>query len=214
MATREPVNVPDAVGTTDDDFDSLIEDANLPWDVVPLCLNGKLRREYEEVKQRIADRAAERDAAATVAAAEAAGMTDVRLATRGPELPGPDVRDPEQDRLDELAAKMNKQLVKVVLQALPSVEYNKILEKHPPRRDPATGRFDERDYRGFNSRTFFPDLVRGCVVKPTMTNERWKKFESALTDAQFDKLADAAARVNRQEGDIPFSPGDSEPTPS
>jgi hypothetical protein len=212
--TREPVNVPDKVGTSDDEFDSLIEDASLPWDVVPLCLNAELRREYEEVKARIEGRAAERDAQATAAAAEAAGLVDVRMATPGPPSTDPAGRDPEQDRLDELAAKMQTQIVKVVVQALPSVKYNELIEKHPPRRNPATGRFDERDFQGFNARTFYPDLVKACIVKPTMTPERWKKFDAALTDIQFDKLANAAAGVNRNEGDIPFSPGDSEQPPT
>jgi hypothetical protein len=37
-----------------------------------------------------------------------------------------------------------------------------------------------------------------------MTDERWAKLEPKLTDAQFDRLATAAAEVNRRDEDLPF----------
>jgi hypothetical protein len=208
-------NVPDGVGTADDLFDSLLADAVLPYQSVRLCLNGKLRREYEEVKARIDERAAQRDAAATAAAAEAAGLKDVRLGTKIPEpaAPGAGERDPEQDRLDELAARVRAESAEIVVQAKPSSEYNKLLQAHPPRKDPATGRIDQRDYAGYNSSTFPAELVRASIVKPQMTPERWARLDAALTDIQFDRLFNACAEVNRKDEDVPFSPSDSEPTP-
>jgi hypothetical protein len=191
-------------GTSDDEFDALIEDGCLPIQPVRLCLNGKLRREYEAVKARIADRAAERDSARTVAAA-AADPADTRLASPGPQTPPPaDERDPEQDRLDELVEQMRAQLVTFIVQAMPSKTYNRLIEAHPPRKEPATGRTDPRDYQGFNASTFYPELVRRSIIAPTMTDERWAKLEPLLTDAQFERLATVAADVNRRDEDLPF----------
>jgi hypothetical protein len=202
--TETSAAAPTYTATTDDEFDALIEEATLPEKPVRLCVHGNLRREYEEVKARIEERGAERDAERTAAAAAAAGMTnDVRLATRSPEA-APAERDPEQDRLDELAELMRAKAITFVVRAMPSKEYNALVAKHPPRREPNTGRVDPRDYQGFNANTFYPELVRLSIAKPTMTPERWAKLDVKLTDAQFDKLANAAAEVNRRDEDLPF----------
>ncbi|MFI7608816.1 hypothetical protein ACIBTV_27400 [Micromonospora sp. NPDC049366] len=189
------------VGTSDDDFDALVEGASLPEQAVRLCLDGKLRREYEEVKDRIDKRDAARNAAA---AAAALGQDDVRLSSKAPAAPEPAERDPEQDRLDELVEKMRAKLVTFIVRALPSTDYNLLLQAHPPRKDATTGRIDPRDYNGYNSATFVPALVRACIAAPTMTDARWAKLEPVLTDAQFDRLWTAAAEVNRRDEDIPF----------
>lgn len=197
-------NTAPIVGTSDDDFDRIIEGASLPWQPVRLCLDGKLRREYEDVKARITERANQAAAERTAAAAAALGDADTRLATKGPEVPPADERDPEQDRLDELVERMRAKLVTFIVQAVPSTDYNRILEAHPPRKEPATGRFDPRDYHGYNAATFPAALVRASIAKPTMTDERWAKVDRVLTDAQFDKLFNAAAVLNRRDEDIPF----------
>ncbi|MEV1315371.1 hypothetical protein AB0J14_04720 [Micromonospora arborensis] len=200
----ETTAAPPIVGTTDDEFDSIIEDANLPVLLVRLCLDGKLRREYEDVKTRITGRAAERDSARTVSAAAALNEGDTRLASKGPTVPADDEPDPEQAHLDELVERMRTKLMTFVVQAVSSKEYNRILEGNPPRKDPATGRIDQRDYQGYNSATFPAALVRASIAKPTMTDARWAKLDAALTDAQFDKLFQASAEVNRRDEDIPF----------
>lgn len=196
---------PAIVGTSDDDFDRLIGDAALPEKVVPLCLDGKLVGEYQAVKDRIAQRAAERDAARTAAAAAAAmGEGDTRLGSKSPEVPAADERDPEQDRLDELVEKMRAKAVKFVIRAVSSADYNRLLQANPPRRDAASGRVDPRDYHGYDSSRFPQALVRRSIVQPTMTDERWAKLDATLNDAQFDRLFNAAADVNRRDEDIPF----------
>lgn len=194
---------PAYTATTDDEFDALIEGATLPEKPVRLCVHGDLRRRYEEVKARVEERAAARDGARTAASAAAAGMTDTRLASKPTDAPA-DERDPEQDRLDELAAQMRAKAITFIVRAMPSKEYNALVALHPPRTVPSTGRTDPRDYQGFNSATFFPELVRLSIAKPTMTPERWAKLDAKLTDAQFDRLATAAAEVNRRDEDIPF----------
>lgn len=204
MAEQQTSGAPTIVGTSDDEFDTLIEDASLPEKPVRLCLDGRLRREYEEVKDRVAERAAKHDAARTAAAAAALNPADTRLASKGPQGPPADEPDPEQDRLDELAARMRAKAVTFIVRAMSSQEYNRLLEAHPPRKDPTTGRIDPRDYQGYNSATFVPALVRRSIAQPTMTDERWAKLDATLTDAQFDKLFQAAAEVNRRDEDIPF----------
>lgn len=191
------------VGTSDDDFDRLIGDASLPERSVSLCLNGKLRREYEDVKERIEKRAAERDGQRTAAAAATLNEGDTRLATKAPEVSAVE-RDPEQDRLDQLVVLMRGQMVTFLVRAMPSKEYNRLLEQCPPRKESSTGRIDPRDYQGYDSSKFVPALVRKSIVQPTMTDERWAKLDDVLTDAQFDKLFQAAAEVNRRDEDIPF----------
>lgn len=198
----ETTNAPPIVGTSDDEFDLLIGDASLPEQPVRLCLDGKLRRQYEEVKDRIAGRAAERDGQRAAAAAGNEG--DTRMVHKGPDAPPADERDPEQDHLDELVEKMRARMVTFIVRAMSSTEYNKLLLQHPPRKDTATGRIDQRDYQGFNVSTLPPVLVRKSIVKPTMTDERWTKVDAVLTDAQFDKLFNIAVEVNRRDEDLPF----------
>ncbi|MEU7590640.1 hypothetical protein AB0A95_30660 [Micromonospora sp. NPDC049230] len=192
-------------GTPDDEFDTLIENATMRRKPVRLSLDGELRGEYELVKDRIAQRAAKRDAARTAAAAAAlTGGGDTRLGTKTPEAPPADERDPEQDHLDELVEKMRAKAPTIIVQGMSSTEYNRLLQAHPPRKDPTTGRVDPRDYDGYNSATFPPALVRASIVKPTMTDARWAKLDAKLDDTQFDKLYNAAAQVNRRDEDIPF----------
>lgn len=191
-------------GTTDDEFDSLIEDATLRTKPVRLSLDGKLRGEYELVKDRITQRAAERDAARTAAAAESLTGGDTRLGTKSPETPPADERDPEQDHLDKIVELMRVKAITLVVQGMPSKAYNKLLQAHPPRKDPTSGRIDQRDYRGFNVNTFPEALIRASIVKPTMTDARWAKLDEKLDDVQFDKLFNEALAVNRRDEDIPF----------
>lgn len=198
------------MSTVDELFDALLDDANLPTRTVPLCLDGKLRARHAAVIARIAER---RQAAAdAIAAAEKAAEIDNRLTTQIPAAG--DERDPEQDLADQLAAQIKANTIPFVVQALPVRQYNDLTAAHPPRVDPTTGQTDRRDYRGTNSATFWPALVHACLVSPTMTAERWAKLEPKLTDAQFERLSDAAAEVNRRDEDLPFSPTELEPPPT
>lgn len=186
------------------DFDQILDAASLPETTVPLCLNGRLRRQYEEVKARIEERRAHADAQRTID-----GIEDTRLGDR----PVADVPDPEQPELDRLVDEMRKYTVEFVLAALPAQEYNRLFEKHSPRKDPNDKtKLDRRDAGGFNVSTFYPDLVRRCILKPELSDEQWTKLEASLSDAQFDRLASAAASVNRRDEDIPFSLSGSERT--
>lgn len=183
-------------------LDEILDGATLAEDTVSLCLNGKLRREYEAVKARIAERADLAEAAATVAAA-ARTPGDDRLATRDPGAAEPYV-DEEQGRLDELVAEMHRYMVTFVIRAVDSQRWNELVEAHPPRKDPATGRRAEVDFEGVNQKTFYPELLRLSIAEPEMTDAQHAKLRTKLTAAQVDKLSNAAKEVNRRDEDIPF----------
>ncbi|MEV2239528.1 hypothetical protein [Micromonospora sp. NPDC049891] len=183
------------------DFDLLLDEASPRETVVPLCLNGKLRAEYEQVKARIDERASDTDGG---------GLDgDDRLASRVPKSEP----DPEQPVLDALVEKMRAHTVPFKLRALGRQEWADLFSQHPPRRD-KDGRRDPRDTIGVNSTSFFPSLVRQSIAEPEMTPARWEKLDKRLSDAQFNKLANAAWLLNQVEDDVPFSLSGSADTPT
>ncbi|KPC64591.1 hypothetical protein, partial [Streptomyces chattanoogensis] len=94
------------------------------------------------------------------------------------------------------------------------------------RRDPESGGLVEQDkYLGVNVTTFFDALIRASAVG--LDDDDWRVLlgdseaerarltaegredeieEGKLTDRQYDRLADAAWGLNREDLDIPFSP--------
>lgn len=181
-------------------------------DTVYICIDGKRRRKYEEVKARIAERAqAAADAAAAAAGAQATAaagaVPDVRLGTRTPKpATGETVRDPEQDLLEQLVREMKAKTVPFLIRSVGSPRWNELQAAHPPRKEADTGRLDPRDARsGFNVATFYVALVRESIASPPMTDARYASLLAKLTDAQFTRLAQAAADVNSAEADdLPF----------
>lgn len=205
-------------------FDEILEQGSPTQETVWLCLNGELRARYDEIADRIESRRQER-AAARLEAEERARRNaepgeDDRLATR-PEpvdpVPAEDtVVDPEQPAADDLIEQMKRWTVPFVLASV-GERYNELVLENPPRRDPNDAKLiDPRDRSGFNTLKFYPALVRESLIKPEMTDERWEKLRTGparLSDRQFEQLANAAVRVNRQDYDLPFSPADLETPP-
>lgn len=206
----------DDIGPVDGDtLDAWLTDPEtVPTETtVYICIDGKTRRKYEEVKARIAERAeaAEAEQAAALegaAAAAAAGPKDDRLSSKTPaSVPAPPATpDPEQPLLEQLIRQMKAKTIPFVIRAVGSPRWNELVAAHPPRKEPDSGRYDPRDARsGFNVSTFYVQLVRESIVKPEMTDARYAALLPKLTDVQFDKLAQAAADVNRAESDdLPF----------
>ncbi|GLY08272.1 hypothetical protein [Actinoplanes sp. NBRC 101535] len=193
-------------------FDQILDEGSPSQAQVPLCLNGRLVQQYEAVIARIGARAADRAAAARVAGRVDPDDPDRRLGTRAPGVPV-EVRDPEQEEADRLQQEMRRFTVVFTLANI-GAEYNKLIQAHPPRRDPADAkRLHPHDSEGFNSITFFPALVRLSLAEPEMTDARWEKLltgRARISDAQFERLAEAAVKVNRRDHDLPFSLGDLE----
>lgn len=212
-------------------YDEILAQGSITEDVVPLCLNGRMRRQYEAVKARVeertADHEAEREAARLVikakahAAARAAGeaaVADDRLASRPAPVPVPEddpaeapYVDEEQPELDRLLAEMMRFTVPFTIRAVPDPEWNKLLEDHPPRKDPADAKkIDPRDFEGINSATFYADLVRRSIAEPAHTDEQYARLLELVTSAQFERLIKTATEVNKRDEDLPFSLGDLE----
>lgn len=79
-------------------------------------------------------------------------------------------------------------------------EWVKLLGDHAPRED------DERDSAvGFNADTFWPALIRACLVEPALEDDEFDELTSEMSSYQFDSLADAAMAVSRRRVDVPFS---------
>ncbi|MFI1194086.1 hypothetical protein ACH4T9_12625 [Micromonospora sp. NPDC020750] len=172
------------------DFDSILDQATLAETTVPLCLNGRLRAEYDRVTATIDERAAQADAASLPG--------DDRLASKGP------APDPQQAELDRLIEEMRRYTVEFTLRALPKPEWTDLFAKHPPRVDKVTGKREPKDMIGVNYDSFFPALVKESIVSPELTGDRWVKLYAKLSDAQFNKLANEAWNINQIDGDIPF----------
>lgn len=190
-------------------LEEILASASHQWEDVELMLDGDLRSRYEKVKARIDARAAARAAAdesATHADVDRVQAGDDRLSTKLGALEDTTDeadRDHEQDVADLLLAEMRKKRFKARLKSMPRPKYNELVEKHPPRRGD-DGMPIIADYSGVNTSTFYEPLVRACLVKPVITtDEQWALFLEALNDKQFDKLAHAAARINRRDEDIP-----------
>lgn len=199
-------------------LDAILADATPAEAVVPLCLNGNVRRRYEEVAERIADR--RRQAEAADLSRAAAAVVDDRLGRRagsGPDrepVAAPAVRDAEQDLLEQIERQMRAATVPFLLRAIPSQQWGELVEKHPPRKDPGTGRIDPRDLDGVNVKTFYPELVKLSIAGPAMDDAQYERVMGVLSDAQFNRLAKAAGELNVQDDDIPFSLSGSENPPS
>lgn len=187
------------------DFDAWLDQASPRETGVPLCLDGKLVRAYEELKDRIDERAAKR-------AAVNGQVVDDRLSSKSPD----EVPDPEQPELDRLAAQLQARTQVFTVRALPRQEFQDLLAKYPPRVDGKTGRVDPRDIRAGVRPEFFPVFVKASVVDPDLSiGDRWEKLNAVLSDAQFNKLAAAAWDLNQTDADVPFSlSGSPSPLPS
>ncbi len=212
-------------------YDEILAQGVLAEETVPLCLNGRIRRQYEDVKRRIDGRReeweAEQEAARLVlkaranitARAVAEATADDRLVSKpAPEPEDPDAEaeavyvDEEQPELDRLKAEMLRWTVPFVLRGIPEADWTQLLEDHPPRKDPDDAKkIDVRDAEeGVDTSTFYRALIREAVAEPEHDDEKFAKLSALITAAQWERLKDAAARVNLRDDALPFSPGDLE----
>lgn len=161
----------------------MIKGAKRPEKVTPICLRGDLQADFEAAEKELAEAMRPADS----------------LAGNGP------VADIVA-RIEALQAEMVEHTLQVRMRALPRPEWKKLIAAHPPRRG-EDNTIDERDkYVGLNMESFWPAMIRACTIAPEMDDEDWDLLlGTALTDAQFDSLSDAAWGINRSDVDIPFS---------
>lgn len=167
-----------------------IKSARLPERTVPVCLDGALVAEIETAERDL-QRLTEQPAVDSLE-----GAPGLRAAA---------------ERVEELRRQMQESTVEFRLRALPRQRWKALIALHSPRRD-EDDRVDERDRAiGVNVDTFFPALIRVSVVAPELDAEDWtallgdENTDGALTDRQFDELANAAWYLNRDTVDVPFS---------
>jgi hypothetical protein len=109
-------------------------------------------------------------------------------------------------QIEEVRQEMEEHSIIFRLRALPRPKWKEFIAEHPPRKN-EDGSVDDRDrFIGVNVETLFPSLIRISTVEPELDDEDWELLlDEALTDRQFDTLADAAWGLNRKEINIPFS---------
>lgn len=172
-----------------------LEEREMPFKDVPICLKLNLLRERDEAiatvdriyRQQKADQRMSGDAAALAAAKEAAAAVDEKIRAAS---------------------------ITIRVTGVDRTTYNRFLLANPPRK----GRQEP-----FNSATFFMHVakVTGVYVDSAggvheMTAEEWEKIDSTITDGEHDRIASAVIEVNREVGatDIGFFAGSSVTTPA
>ena len=173
------------------DIDLLLDSATPAETTVSLCLNGKLRAQYDALKSRIEERIAEEEDA------NSDDNPDARLTTRKRKA-APTKQ--EQADLDRLAQEMKAHTAEFRLVALPRPEFAKLVAEHPARTDPKTGRPIER----FNAETLLPVVLRKALVEPVLSAAQYDKLLSKINEAQYAKLETAAWNINYEGSDLPF----------
>lgn len=164
------------------DITTALRDGKRPERIVELCFAGDLRAEHE----------------AAAAELERLDRTDLVA----PSLVSGGKRREVAARIEELEQRMLADSVRFRVRGVGRRAWTKLLAEHPPRE----GNDSDRGL-GVNMETFFDAIVRASVIEPQLTDEQWGELlDDALTDAQFQALADAAWAVNRGSVDVPFSP--------
>jgi hypothetical protein len=164
------------------DVKTLIREAKLPEDTVPICLRADLQAEFERLERDL--ERAERTTADSLAGNGARQVAE---------------------QIEALRQQMTDATVAFRLRAMPRPAWREFTAGHPPRKDGDD--IDDRDQLlGVNVDTFFEALVRASVVEPELDGEDWDLLlGDKLTDRQFDHLAQAAWALNRRDVDVPFS---------
>lgn len=174
------------------DIAALIAGATLPERTVDVCFAGQLQAELDGLNRQLREMGAV-------------------PSSRGDDFEaGPDPRTELQQRIADIEQQMRDNTAVFRLRALPRPVYQALVDKHPPRKD------NDRD-RGslFNIDTFYPALIRACVIEPAVTDEQWAVlFAQVLSEHYFNKLGLTALAVNSQGVDVPFSRGGSPTSPN
>lgn len=175
------------------DFDDLIKQASLPEETVPICLDGKLVRQWETLRDHIAAETPEQPA------------DDQRLASKK-------FKHPQQAEFDALTEKVKAKNLPWVVRAMPRDQFAEFLARpeHTARKD-AKGEVIAQDSRlRLNTDTFIPGLVAASLVDPDVTDpQRWEQLKALLSNSQMLRLFNAAWSINNEDRDVPFSPGGS-----
>lgn len=162
-------------------FKTMLAEAKLPETTVMICLRGDLAADHEAAERELAE--AEQRTGESLAGSGAGEIVD---------------------RISALEDQMREHSYEFRLRALPRPAWRALVAEHPPRRD-VDNAIVQTDLIGVNAETFYDAIIRACLVDPELDDADWAALEGALTDRQYDELAEAAWGLNRREVDIPFS---------
>jgi hypothetical protein len=179
VTTRDPVKGNPVTDTTPSDLDSQLDEREMPTEDVRICLKLNLIEE--------------RDAAmADVARIQRQTTSDQRMVGDGQAI------ESAKARVAELEQQIAAKSITLRLTALDRHEYNRVALANPPRKG-----YQE----AFNSSTFFFEVAKksGRYVdhagaEHAVTADQWKRIDKALTDGEYDRLAQAVIKVNRTVG--------------
>lgn len=101
--------------------------------------------------------------------------------------------------LKKLEKQIEKATIRFTLQALDRKEWRSLVKAHPPKENDTLDRAS-----GFNADTFYDDLIPMSILSPSLSDEEWKEVDAALSEAQWQKLAIEAQRLNVATVDLPF----------
>jgi hypothetical protein len=158
------------------DLDTALANAKRPERTVSICLRGDLQAEFEDLERQL----------------------QVEQQRPGDSLAGnPAVRE-IAEKMEALRQQMQDSTVVVRLRGLGNPEWRKLVQAHEPREgNDADAMF------GYNEESFFPELVKACLVD--VTDAQWDKLYETITAGQFEELNNAALAVSRRKVDVPKS---------
>lgn len=160
-------------------FTERLAAASRPVRVVPVCLRGDLVAEVQRLEEQLQQ--ARRASVDTLA-----GRGDARRIA---------------EQIEALREQMLEATEEFRLQGVNARVWQQLVVENPPRPNDAQDR-----QLGYNAESFFPALVRACVVSPELDDDAWATLLDVLSFGQFDELAGAALAASRYKVDVPFSP--------
>lgn len=99
---------------------------------------------------------------------------------------------------DDLKQQIEDAYVTFTFQGISRVDYNELLEAHPPTEEHTAGGFE------FDPDGFGPDLIAACSVDPEISPEQARRIWDEWTEAEVVRLFNAAYESNRVVKDVPF----------
>jgi len=156
---------------------ALIKGAKRPEKIVPICLRPDLNAEIDRLEGELGR---QRPSERLIGNAE-----NVRIAKQ----------------IEAVREQMRQSTVEFHFRALGRKEFREFTANHAPRDGDAD---DQR--QGINRETYAFDLVRMCLVSPTLDDETYATLvDDTLSAGQWGQMADAAIGLNIQDAKVPYS---------
>lgn len=160
------------------DINEIIANAKLPERTVPLVLRGDLIAEYDALSTAF-DRA---DTTITEDVTDT-GVSRQALAVA--------------ERMEALREEIAGSIATFRMRALPRKRWRELIKANPPQ---------EGDPADVDEESFVLGMIAACCLEPQMTEEQATALrDDALTDGQWQELANAAWALNKNMVEVPLS---------